>query len=162
MTTPEPTISRPVRRGFHRSDIMSLLLFLALIVGVLELIPSNYYLLMPGEARPVSTMIHVQGARRVQSRGGLYMTDVSIYKVNHKLEELYGRLNSNYDLEPVQAVAGNLNEKQYLQYNAQLMDQSILEAEVSALGAVGRYHPGCIVRPQIVLILRTAPAARLL
>ena len=145
------------------SDLVTVLLVVVLIAGVLEIIPSNYYMLLPGQARSVAPMIHVQGAGGEQFKGTLYMTDVSIYKVDHKLEEIYGRVNPNADLEPTQSVAGNLSEKQYLRANALLMTDSIQEAEIAALSTLGRYRIGCAqMKPQIQGILAKTPAARVL
>ncbi|MGI8826941.1 MAG: S16 family serine protease [Chloroflexota bacterium] len=151
------------RRRPKPSDILTLLMVVAIAAAVLSLLPASYYMLLPGDARPVARMIHIQGYSPVPSQGGLFMTDVTVYKVNHKLEELYGRINPNADLEPVQAVAGNLSENQYLHVNALAMTDSIQEAEIAALSVLGRYKLSCsALRPQIGGVLPHTPAGRLL
>lgn len=152
-----------VQRRIQLSDLMNALLLLAVIALVLELFPSNYYMLLPGDARSVDPMLSIKGYPPVHGHGGLYMTDVTVYKVDHKLEELYGRLNPQADLEPTQAVSGGLSQRQYLHLNAQLMTNSIQEAEVAALTALGRYKITCAAsKPQIQGVLPHTPAARVL
>ncbi|GAC1334401.1 MAG: SepM family pheromone-processing serine protease [Chloroflexota bacterium] len=142
---------------------MSVVLTITLVVLVLELIPSNYYMLLPGEARPVSPMLSVAGYPPIRGRGTLYMTDVSVYKVDHKLEELYGRVNTNADLEPTQAVSGNLSDRQYQRYNSRLMTNSIEEAQIAALTLVHRFKLSCQdTKPQVEFTLPHTPAARVL
>lgn len=151
----------PGRRWWLDShNLVTALLLLALIAGVLELIPANSYMFMPGQALRVEPMIKIQGHRPFRSAGKLYMTDVTVYKVDHLLEELYGRVNPDVDIEPAQTVSGGLSQNQYLQLNAQLMSDSIQQAEAAALQASSGYTLRYrVVGPQVVVILPGTPAA---
>lgn len=141
-------------------NFVTALLVVALIVGVLDLIPANSYVFTPGQALRVEPMIKIRGHRVFHPAGKLYMTDVTVYKADHLLEELYGRVNPDADVEPAQSVSGGLSQNQYLQLNSQLMNDSIQQAEAAALsvsrGFKLRYR---VIGPQVVVILPGTPAA---
>lgn len=153
--------STPRRRRFITfNDFLIALLIIAAIVGILELIPANYYMLLPGQALPVESMIDVQGHPPLRGSGRLYMTDVTLYKVNHLLEELYGRINPNAELDPATSFSGGLSENQYLKLNDQLMTDSVHQAEAAALNATPGYHLRCSAQgPKIVFTVPKTPAA---
>src|SRR5438270_9852503 len=113
--------------------MLAVVLLLFIVAGILELIPANYYALTPGQAVSVDPMIRIRGYPPVQGNGKLFMTDVSVAQVDHKLEELYWRTRPNVELDPAQAVRGNLSAAQYIQLNGALMTDSIRKAEVAAL-----------------------------
>jgi PDZ domain-containing protein len=152
---------RPQRR---RPSILSILftvvLILVIAVGVLEIIPSNYYLLLPGDALPVAPMITIPGHPVRHTHGGLYMTDVTFMKTDHLLQELYGRVNPDADLEKAQDFSGGLSQTQYLKLNASLMTDSTHQAEAAALNVLPGYHPRYApTGPKIVFLVPKTPAA---
>ena len=131
-----------------------------LVLGVLELIPANDYMLLPGDARPVEPMITIQGYPRAHFPGGLYMTDVSLYKVNHLLEKVYARLNSDATLEPAVTVSGNLSQKQFDRESSLAMTDSVRQAEAAALNAIPGHRFDCAREgPEITLTLPGTPAS---
>lgn len=156
----QPSPSEEHRRRFRLSDLVIPLLLVLLILGILELIPANEYMLLPGQALAVEPMIHIKGYPAPHTRGHLFMVDVTLYKVNHLLEEIYGKLDPNADLYPAQDVAGNMSEKQYLKYNVQLMDTSQQSAEAAALSVARGYKPPVVV--ELAYVLPHTPAARVL
>jgi PDZ domain-containing protein len=156
----QPSPPEEHRRRFRLSDLFVPLLIVLLILGVLELIPANEYMLLPGQALSVEPMIHIKGYPPLRTRGRLFMVDVTLYKVNHLLEEIYGKLDPNAELYPAQDVAGNMSEKQYLKYNVQLMDTSQQSAEAAALSVARGYKAPVVV--ELAYILPTTPAARVL
>lgn len=160
MPDEQPVPEERKRRRFGVSDLFIPLLIVLLIVGALELIPANQYMLLPGQALPVEPMIHIKGYPSLHTRGHLFMVDVTLYKVNHLLEEIYGKLDPNAELLPAQDVAGNMSEKQYLQYNVQLMDTSQQSAEAAALAVARGYHAPLDV--QLAYVLPNTPAAQVL
>jgi PDZ domain-containing protein len=118
---------------------------------------------MPGQALNVESMISIKGHRLAHKHGALYMTDVSLYKADHLLEELYGRLSPNTDVEPAPQVSGNLSPSQYNQYNIELMTNSIQDAEAAALNTTSRYKPRyASTGPKIVFLVPHLPASRVL
>jgi PDZ domain-containing protein len=146
-----------------RSVALAVLLTVLAVLLILELIPSNYYLLMPGEARSVAPLIAVKGHPRSAERGDLLMTDVTFYKVNHKLEELYGRFSRNSELVATQEFSGGLSQSQYIKLNQTLMDNSIEDAEAAALREIPGYHPRYARKsPLVAYLLPKSPAARAL
>jgi PDZ domain-containing protein len=154
---------RKRRRWIRPSDILVALLIVVIVGGVLELIPADEYMLLPGEAKAVQPMISVHGYPPPHSRGGLYMTDVNLYKVNHLLEELYGKLNPQADLEKAQDVSGGLSDAQYQKLNAQLMADSINKAEAAALSVAKGYKSHFSPNgPEVSLIVSGTPAAKVL
>jgi Lon-like protease len=154
---------RPKRRFSVVSILTTVLVVLAVVALILQILPANYYLLMPGEALQVEPMIKIPGYPQRSHQGSLYLTDVTVYKVDHVLEELYGRVNPEADLEPAQAVAGGLSFKQYLQYNAQLMNDSTKKAEVAALTVARGYHIHFLAGgPEVTLLAPGFPAERVL
>jgi len=151
------------RRPHLGTIVLSIVAVLALIALILELIPSNYYMLLPGQALPVESMIAVQGYPNHKYSGRLLMTDVTLYKVNHKLEEIYGRLNPNAELDPAQSFSGGLSQDQYLQLNDELMLNSVQQAEVAALEVARGYKLHFASKgPQVAFILPDLPASHYL
>jgi Lon-like protease len=151
------------RRPSLLSIVVSVLLVLVLIVGALEILPSDYYILMPGDALAVAPMISISGHPPRNRVGNLYMTDVTFIKADHLLQELYGRLSPGADLEKPQQFSGGLSQTQYLKLNASLMDDSTHQAEAAALNTLPGYHPTyASTGPRIVFLVPKTPAAHVL
>jgi PDZ domain-containing protein len=117
------------------------LLVVAVALVALYLIPSKYYLLLPGDAVEVGPLIHVAGHSQRLNGGKLYLTDVSFLKADHLLVELYGRLNSGADLETQTQFTGGISESKYIAINTNLMTQSINAAKAAALNTIPGLHP---------------------
>jgi len=159
-----------VRRRWQKAGrpLFSPLIVLLVIVGlILELLPANYYVLMPGEAVNVQGMVAIKKYPVLSTRGALYMTDVSLYKVNHKFEELgarvYGWVNPGVQLVAGSEVSGGMSDAQYTHTNVQLMGDSVQAAQVAALRNIGLLHLTCADRAvTIAQTLPQAPASRVL
>src|SRR5947209_14897929 len=151
------------RRPSILSIVVGIVLVLVLIVGTLEILPSNYYILLPGDALAVAPMISIPGHPPRPGTSNLYMTDVTFIKSDHLLQELYGRLSPGADLEKPQEFSGGLSQSQYLKLNASLMDDSTHQAEAAALNTLPGYHPTfAATGPKIVFLVPNTPAARVL
>ena len=151
------------RRPSLVSIVLTVVLVLALIAGALEILPSNYYILLPGDAVAVAPMISIPGHPLRHHAGNLYMTDVTFIKSDHLLQELYGRLNPNADLEKPQQFSGGLSQTQYIKLNASLMDDSTHQAEAAALNTIPGYHARYArTGPRIVFLVPKTPASRVL
>ena len=155
------TLARPKRRrGIAFYGLSTILLLIALALLILELIPANEYLFLPGDALPVASMIAVKGYPIPKGSGRLLMTDVSLQKVDHLLEELYGRLNPDAELAPAQAVSGNLTPTQYQRENVRAMNSSVQNAEAAAFHVAFGYSVRCSSKgPVIVETQPDTPAA---
>ena len=148
------------RRSWLQPAITAILVVIAGTAGVLELLPANYYVLLPGQAQLVEPMISVQGHPPIHARGKLLMTDVSVEKVNHVLEELYWRVHPDAELDPAQDVAGNLSEQQYIAVNDEMMQDSIHKAEVAALEVTQGYKLHFTSSgPEILAVFSGMPAS---
>lgn len=175
MTEPEIGIENgkemnAIRRQWQKAGrpVLGPLFFLVVIVGlILELIPANYYVLMPGQAINVQGMIAIKKYPVPAMRGALYMTDVSLYKVDHKLEQLvehvYAWVNPGVELVPGPEISGGMSDAQYTHTNVQLMGDSVQAAQVAALRNVGLLRLTCADRAvTIAQTLPQAPASRVL
>lgn len=156
--TPDRARHRPIFRLSYLFIPVALIVLAALI---LELIPANVYVLLPGDALPVSPMINIPGHPVRAKRGQLLLTDVSLFKADHLLEELWGRLQPNSDTEPATTVAGGLSDQQFNQLNFELMNDSIHQAEYAALSLVPGFHPHFAkTGPKIVFLIPRTPASK--
>jgi PDZ domain-containing protein len=151
------------RRPSILSIVVGIVLVLVLVAGALEILPSDYYILLPGDALAVAPMISISGHPARNHAGNLYMTDVTFIKSDHLLQELYGRLSPGADLEKPQQFSGGLSQSQYLKLNASLMDDSTHQAEAAALNTIPGYHPTyASTGPKIVFLVPKTPASHLL
>ncbi|MGH2442421.1 MAG: YlbL family protein [Chloroflexota bacterium] len=143
--------------------LLVLLLLIVIAAGVLELIPANVYVLLPGQALPVSPMIAVKGHPARVKSGKLFLTDVSLYKADHLLVELWGRIQPDSEIQPAANVAGGLSAKQFNTYNLSLMDDSIHQAEAAALNTIPGDHPHyASTGPRIAFVIAGLPAHHVL
>jgi Lon-like protease len=149
------------RSLFQNFSLVILLAVIALVI--LELIPRNEYAETPGSAMPVGPMIVIKGYPPVKGARHLLMTDVTLYKVDHLLEELYFRFSSNATLSPAVAVSGNLSPQKFQQENLAEMSSSIQNAEVAALNATPGHHVRCCLPgPQVLFTFPGTPADKYL
>lgn len=136
---------------------------LALAALVLELIPTNVYVLRPGQALNVSAMVTVKGYPPRHKAGRLYMTDVYLQQVQHKLEELFWRLDPNAEVDPAQTVTSGLNNQQYTELNLDMMQNAVQDAEAAALRVALGYKPHyATTGPEVQVTMNGTPAAKYL
>lgn len=151
------------RRRFRMSYLLIPLVLLLAAAVILELIPANEYVLLPGDALPVAPMISIPKHPAHHKRGQLYLTDVSLFQANHLLEALWGRLNPNADTEPASTVSGGLSNSQFNQLNQELMSDSIHAAEYAALSTIPGLHPHFArTGPRIFFVLPNTPASHVI
>ncbi len=135
------------------------LVILALSLGILWLIPANYYMIFPGQAQQVAPMISVSGHAGSRSSGGLYDTYVDEFRATRLLYVLFGLVRSDVTVEPATLVSGGCPDSQYQQELLGMMVDSKLEAEAAALQALGRKVEYASKAPQIIQINPGVPAA---
>jgi PDZ domain-containing protein len=131
----------PTTAGRILNVLSIALLVIAAVLLVLFLIPSNDYLLMPGDAVPVGPLIKVQGHVQRPSGNNLFLTDVTFLKADHLLVQLYGQLNSDDDLVTATQFTGGVSESKYITINTDLMSQSVDSAKAAALATIPGLHP---------------------
>jgi PDZ domain-containing protein len=151
---------KPVRKGLP-SLLTYVLLVITLALGVLWLIPANYYMILPGAAQPVSHLISIPG--RASSVGGnLYDTYVNEFKATRLLYVLFGLVRDDVTIEPAAQVNDGCPDQQYQELLQGMMADSKIEAEAAALHVLG-YKIGLQGNgPEIVEVLCNVPAAKVL
>ncbi len=124
--------------------------FVILIIAaiVLWFIPTPYIVVYPGVTGNLAQMVRVKGGKQ-HNKGQLFMVAVGIARVN-ELTYLGSRLDPNVELLKASYAMGGLNMKQYIQFNANLMLNSKLTAEVAGeklagLHAYVKTVPGALV-----------------
>lgn len=152
------------RRHWATWLTFGVILILAVVLLVLYLIPANEYALAPGDAVAVEPLISIKGHPLKNTSGRLFLTDVTFYKVDRLLEDLYFRCcRSGTDLQPAAAFSGGLSESQYIQLSALDMQDSIQQAEAAALTKVAGYRPTfATTGPKIVQVIPRVPASHVL
>lgn len=76
------------------------LVLLAIALGVLWLVPTDYYIDLPDPAHPVAPILHVQGGKPNAGDAGIYFVDV-IQKRASLIERWWPGIRSGSSLEPV-------------------------------------------------------------
>jgi Lon-like protease len=138
------------------------LVALALTVGILWIIPANYYLVFPGSAQQVSSMISVQGKQYHPSHGELLDTYVNQLKASHLLYVLFGLLRPDVTVEPAAAVSSGCPDNQYEEQLLEMMADSKYQAEAAALYATGHSIKPETWGPEVDQVSCGFPAASVL
>src|SRR5690242_2609865 len=124
-----PAEPRAAKRSSRGNRFLNILTVLLVIVAagllILYLIPSDYYLVLPGDAVQVDPLIKVKGHPAKPKRGRIFLTDVSFVKADHLLVELWGRINTEADLEKSSDFTGGYSQNQYIRLNRQAMNSSV-------------------------------------
>src|SRR5581483_5450722 len=135
------------------------LVILALTVAILWLIPANYYLVFPGSAQRVSSMISVQGKQFHPKNGALFDTYVNELKASHLLYVVFGLLRPDVTVEPGPEVSSGCPDSQYETQLLEMMANSKYEAEAAALHATGHSTTPETWGPEIEQVICGVPAA---
>ncbi len=121
-------------------------LYRIIIAGLLILfvfvnfIPSGYYIVEPGPPLPLHDLIEIEDGKRSPDWGEFYLTSVgqkraSLWEV---FQFLVLPLNGNRELTPVETtIPPGMDEEEYIELMAQLMEESKLEAQAVAYRAAG-------------------------
>ena len=115
---------------------------------VLWFIPTPYIVVYPGVTGNLAQMVKVKGGKQ-KNKGNLYMVAVSLAPAN-ELIYLGSHLDPNVELLKANYAMGGMNMKQYIQFNANLMTNSKLAAEVAGEKLAGLHAyiktvPGAMV-----------------
>ncbi len=126
----------PWRRPRRWTRWLAVLLVVVAVGWGLWEVPTDYFLILPGITRDVSSMISVPGTRRV-TQGRFLMVTVASQEAN-ALAYLYGKMNPRADLEPRLEILGpGVDMTQYLEESRRMMDESQAVAKVAALRYLG-------------------------
>ena len=148
-TTTEPTLAgsplgwdpvpAPPRRTWL-AVVVPLALVIAVFVGSSR-ITLPYYAMAPGSARSVDPLITPPSDHSYPPKGQILLTTVSLSQVT-PLTALAGWLRRDVDVLPEKEVLPpDTSDKQYQQYNLEVMDESKQTAAVVALRRLGYQVP---------------------
>ncbi|GAB6098490.1 protease DdcP [Halanaerocella petrolearia] len=122
---------------FKKRSFLIKVLIVLVVVGILAIYPSNYYLLSPGIAKSIEPMINIK-ADTYQQAGMVMLTAVSMKNAS-LLEYIYVKL---FDPELVKLQSKNLlppdmDMEEYFKFMQEVMKESQMKAKAVALKEVG-------------------------
>jgi Lon-like protease len=113
-------------------------LVLLLAAAVLYIAPSDRYIFLPDEARPLAARVDVEGERPDENGGGIHYVAVDVRKAS-LLEKMFPGLNEGATLEPAENVlAEGENEREHRRCELAVMRRSQAYATAVALRAAAR------------------------
>ena len=120
----------------------TLALFLGAVVlavaAVLYLAPSDQYIFLPDQARPLAPLVKVEGEKRDQNGGGIYYVAVDVRKASI-LEEAFPGLHDGATLVPQeQVLPEGVDERARRQSELREMSRSQEYAAAVALRSLGK------------------------
>jgi len=138
-----------VGRIFTPVRILIAGLLLLAVVGVLWLVPSDDYILLPSKAQPLAGLVTVEGERDDHDGGGIYYVAVELRKAS-LLERLFHGLHEGASLVPARDILGpSGNVKQYRKEEIKAM---ALSQELGAVVGLRALHkPVAVVSPGTVI-----------
>jgi Lon-like protease len=129
---------------------------IGVVFGVLWLVPSSDYILLPDRAHPLESVVTVRGERASKDGGGVYFVDALVRKAT-LLESMFPGIRDGATLVPARAFnPPGFGQRQLNIENARDMRMSQQFAAAVALEALG-YH--VVVKSRGVLISRVDPKA---
>ena len=125
------------------------------MVGVLYVIPSDHYLVLPDRARPADPLVSVPGEKdNDESAGGIYMVDVLVRKAS-LLERAFPGLAEGSSLVPAEQVnPAGVSDEQRRESSLNDMSRSQQIAAAVALRSLGR---NVVVEPNGVEVALVRP-----
>ena len=144
-----------------RRSLFSLGVLLALAIvaaGVLWLVPSDHYIVLPDRARPVDPLVSVPGEDENQESAGIYMVDVRVGRAN-LFERLFPGVYDGAELVPESVLNPvGVSDRQRRTSSLNQMSRSQQIAITVALRELGRRVSVAAVGAEVVLVTPDAPA----
>jgi Lon-like protease len=127
-----------VRRPSWPGVALFLGALLLAVAGVLYLAPSDKYIFLPDEARPLAPLVEVEGEKRDRNGGGIYYVAVDVRQASI-LEEAFPGIHEGATLVPEEQVRPEgVDERSRRQSELREMSRSQEYAAAVALRALGR------------------------
>ena len=139
-----------VRRRVLAAIVAGAILGLALVTfGVLYLIPSDDYILLPDRAHPVAPLVRVQGGHEPNGSGQIYFVDVLERRAS-ELESLFPWIHDGATLVPAEALVPPGESDQ----SARQADRRAMQVSQQIAAAVALRHLGyhVVARPSGVIV----------
>jgi Lon-like protease len=144
-----------------RRSLFSLGVLLALAVvaaGVLWLVPSDHYIVLPDRARPVDPLVSVPGEDEEQESAGIYMVDVRVGRAN-LFERLFPGVYDGAELVPERVLNPvGVSDRQRRTSSLNQMSRSQQIAITVALRELGRQVSVEAAGAEVMLVTPGAPA----
>jgi PDZ domain-containing protein len=144
-----------------RRSLFSLGVLLALAVvaaGVLWLVPSDHYIVLPDRARPVDPLVSVPGEDEEQESAGVYMVDVRVGRAN-LFERLFPGVYDGAELVPERVLNPvGVSDRQRRTSSLNQMSRSQQIAITVALRELGRQVSVEAAGAEVMLVTPGAPA----
>lgn len=138
---------------------LGVLLALAMVAaGVLWLVPSDHYIVLPDRARPVDPLVSVPGEDEEQESAGIYMVDVRVGRAN-LFERLFPGVYDGAELVPESVLNPvGVSDRQRRTSSLNQMSRSQQIAITVALRELGRQVSVEAAGAEVVLVTPGAPA----
>ena len=138
---------------------LGVLLVLAIVAaGVLWLVPSDHFIVLPDRARPVDPLVSVPGEDENQESAGIYMVDVRVGRAN-LFERLFPGVYDGAELVPESVLNPvGVSDRQRRTSSLGQMSRSQQIAITVALRELGRRVSVAAVGAEVVLVTPDAPA----
>jgi Lon-like protease len=144
-----------------RRSLLSLGVLLALLVGaagILWLVPSDHYIVLPDRARPVDPLVNVPGEDEQQHSAGIYMVDVRVGRAN-LFERLFPGVYDGAELVPERILnPAGVSDRQRRTSSLNQMSRSQQIAITVALRELGRRVSVEASGAEVVLVTPGSPA----
>jgi Lon-like protease len=144
-----------------RRSLFSLGVLLALAIvaaGVLWLVPSDHYIVLPDRARPVDPLVSVPGEDEEQESAGIYMVDVRVGRAN-LFERLFPGVYDGAELVPESVLNPvGVSDRQRRASSLNQMSRSQQIAITVALRELGRQVSVEAAGAEVVLVTPGSPA----
>lgn len=131
---------------------------LAATVGVLWLVPSDHYIVLPDRARPTDPLVRVPGEDRRRSEEGIYMVDVRVGRAS-VFERLFPSIHEGATLVPEEVLnPAGVSDTQRRTSSLNAMSRSQQIAVAVALRELGRQVDITPLGAEVVLVQPGFPA----
>ena len=138
--------------------LLGAIVLVAATAGVLWLIPSNHYIVLPDRIRPVDPLIKVPGEDGAVRDNGIYMVDVRVGRAS-VFERLFPEVHEGASLVPERVLNPvGISDRQRRASSLEDMDRSQEIATTVALRSLGREVAVTPFGAQVVLVVPNAPA----
>ncbi|MGH2995983.1 MAG: YlbL family protein [Gaiellaceae bacterium] len=138
--------------------VVLLALVLAATVGVLWLVPSDHYIVLPDRARPTDPLVKVPGEDQRPSEEGIYMVDVRVGRAS-LFERLFPSIHEGSTLVPEEVLnPEGVSDRQRRTSSLNAMSHSQQIAVAVALRELGREVDVTPLGAEVVLVQPGFPA----
>lgn len=153
---PPPPPPRPRRRRWVSIPV-AIVVVLVLAIVISSRVDLNYYAVQPGTAQSVQQFITVPADRAHRVAHPVKLTDVELSRVS-ALTYLYFKLDSNADLQPLEAVTGGTPPSELNAQGDLEMSQAEAQAKAASMRQLGYAVPATPAGAVLFAVWNGTPA----